>query len=55
MISTQSLILEVAARAIFDHDFDGRILPFDQTAAGLYAVLYAARKRAGRPTPWEAT
>jgi predicted nucleic acid-binding protein len=42
--------LEAAARAIFAEDFDGRILPFDQTAAGLYAELFAARKRAGRPT-----
>ena len=42
--------LEAAARAIFADDFDGRILPFDQTAAGLYAELFAARKQAGRPT-----
>jgi predicted nucleic acid-binding protein len=38
-------ILEVAARAIFADDFDGRILPFDQAAAGLYAELFAARRR----------
>jgi predicted nucleic acid-binding protein len=43
-------ILEAAARAIFVDDFNGRILPFDQAAAGLYAELFAARKRAGRPT-----
>ncbi|MEA2727255.1 MAG: toxin FitB [Acetobacteraceae bacterium] len=43
-------ILEAAARAIFDDDFDGRILPFDATAAGLYAELFAARKQAGRST-----
>jgi toxin FitB len=42
--------LEVAARAIFADDFDGRILPFDQTAAGMYAELFAARRQAGRPT-----
>jgi predicted nucleic acid-binding protein len=42
--------LEMAARAIFAEDFDGRILPFDQTAACLYAELFAARKQAGRPT-----
>jgi predicted nucleic acid-binding protein len=42
--------LEAAARAIFADDFDGRILPFDQVAAGLYAELFAARKQAGRPT-----
>jgi predicted nucleic acid-binding protein len=43
-------VLEAAARAIFADDFDGRILPFDQAAAGLYAELFAARGRAGRPT-----
>jgi predicted nucleic acid-binding protein len=42
--------LEAAARAIFAEDFDGRILPFDQTAAVLYGQLFAARKHAGRPT-----
>jgi len=42
--------LETAARAIFADDLDGRILPFDQTAAGLYSELFAARKRSGRPT-----
>jgi hypothetical protein len=42
--------LEAAARAIFADDFDGRILPFDQTAASLYAELFAARKQAGRST-----
>ncbi len=42
--------LEMAARAIFAEDFDGRVLPFDATAAVLYAELFAARKRAGWPT-----
>lgn len=42
--------LEAAAQAIFDEDFDGRILSFDAKAARLYAALYAARKQAGRPT-----
>jgi predicted nucleic acid-binding protein len=42
--------LEAAAKAIFANAFDGRILPFDETAAGLYAALFAARKRAGKPT-----
>jgi toxin FitB len=42
--------LEAAARAIFADDFDGRLLPFDQTAAGFYAELFAARKEAGRAT-----
>jgi predicted nucleic acid-binding protein len=43
-------VLEAAARAIFVDDFDGRILPFDAAAAGLYAELFAARKQAGQPT-----
>jgi toxin FitB len=42
--------LEEAADAIFADDFDGRILPFDSTAAGLYAQLFAIRRRAGRST-----
>jgi hypothetical protein len=42
--------LEAAARAIFAEDFDGRILPFDATAAVLYAELFVARKRAGWST-----
>ena len=43
-------VVEAAARAIFADDFDGRILPFDATAAGLYAELFAARKQAGLAT-----
>ena len=42
--------LEAAARAIFTEDFDGRVLPFDAAAAAAYADIFAARKRAGRPT-----
>ncbi len=42
--------LEAAARAIFTEDFDGRILPFDATAAVFYSELFAARKRAGWST-----
>jgi toxin FitB len=44
------LALETAARAIFTEDFDGRVLPFDTAAAAAYADIFAARKRAGRPT-----
>ena len=44
------LALETAARAIFTEDFDGRVLPFDTAAAASYADIFAARKRAGRPT-----
>lgn len=31
-------------------EFDGRLLPFDSDAASAYADLFAARRRAGRPT-----
>ena len=44
------LALETAARAIFTEDFDGRVLPFNTAAAAAYADIFAARKRAGRPT-----
>lgn len=30
-------------------DFEGRILPFDSTAARAYAVIASARRAAGRP------
>jgi len=43
-------LLEAAARAIFEADFDGRVLPFDQAAAEHYAALFASRRQAGRPT-----
>jgi predicted nucleic acid-binding protein len=43
-------ILAAAANAIFADAFDGRILPFDEKAAKSYAEMFAARKRAGRPT-----
>ena len=42
--------LEIAARAIFSDDFDGRVLTFDSAAASAYADLFAVRLRAGRPT-----
>ena len=42
--------LEAMAKAIFANAFDGRVLPFDSAAAAAYAGIFAARKRAGRPT-----
>ncbi len=42
--------LEAAARAIFTDEFEGRVLPFDLEAAVAYAEIFAARRRAGRPT-----
>ena len=42
--------LLAAAKAIFSIAFDGRILPFDEKSAELYAEIFAARKRSGKPT-----
>ena len=42
--------LEAAATAIFKEEFEGRVLPFDMEAAVAYADIFAARRRAGRPT-----
>jgi hypothetical protein len=39
----------MAALAIFREDFAGRILPFDTEAAVVYADIFAARRRTGRP------
>ncbi len=41
--------IERAATAIFEVDFDGRILPFGSAAAAAYAEIASARRRAGRP------
>jgi len=41
--------LEVAARAMFDEDFAGRVLAFDSDAAPRYAAIARDRRRAGRP------
>ena len=42
--------LAAAAHAMFLDDFQGRVLPFDMSAAAAYADIFAARRRAGRPT-----
>ncbi len=41
--------LSEAARAMFEEDFAGRCLPFDEGAARHYARIVSARMRAGRP------
>ncbi len=41
--------LEVAAKATFEEDFDGHILPFDSDAAREFARIVAARRELGRP------
>jgi predicted nucleic acid-binding protein len=41
--------LEAAAEAMFDEEFNGRILAFGSDAARPYARIAADRRRAGRP------
>ncbi len=41
--------LEAAAQAMFSEDFEHRVLPFDMSAAAAYAVIFAGRRRIGRP------
>lgn len=41
--------LEAAATAIFDEEFGGRVLAFDDLAAASYAEIFAQRRRDGRP------
>ena len=38
-----------AARAVFEEDFLGRCLPFDEGAAAVYAQVVSERRRVGRP------
>ncbi len=40
---------DAASRTMFLEDFAGRVLPFGADAAAIYAELFAARRRAGRP------
>jgi predicted nucleic acid-binding protein len=41
--------MEIDARALFEQDFDGRILVFDLPAAELYGQIVAERWAKGRP------
>lgn len=41
--------LQLAIDAMIDQDFQGRILPFDTSAARPYAEIAAQRRAAGRP------
>jgi predicted nucleic acid-binding protein len=41
--------LSMAAEKIFAEEFQGRILPFDESAARAFAKIVAARDAAGRP------
>jgi predicted nucleic acid-binding protein len=41
--------LAKAARALFDDELDGRVLPFSSAAARSYAEIVVVRQTAGRP------
>ena len=41
--------LQLAITAMMDQDFQGRVLPFDSTAAKAYAEIAAQRRSSGRP------
>jgi predicted nucleic acid-binding protein len=41
--------LQAAIDAMIDQDFQGRVLPFDSTAAKAYAEVAAQRRAVGRP------
>jgi hypothetical protein len=45
--------LAEAAQRMFEQDFDGRCLSFDERAAGAYARVVAGRTRAGQPISTE--
>lgn len=49
----RQMALAQAAQAMFDEDFAGRCLPFDEVAAVRYARIVAARMQAGRPISLE--
>ena len=41
--------LQQAMSGLFEHDFEGRVLPFDGAAVPHYVDVVAIRRRAGRP------
>jgi predicted nucleic acid-binding protein len=41
--------IAIAAKAMFDEDFNGRILAFDSDAATAYAEIAATRRSKGKP------
>lgn len=41
--------LQLAAETMFEEDFADRVLPFDGTAARLYATIAGVRRALGRP------
>lgn len=49
----RQVALARAAQAMFEEDFAGRCLPFDERAAPYYAAIVAGRSHAGRPISTE--
>jgi len=49
----RQVALALAAQAMFEEDFAGRCLPFDERAALHYAAIVARRTHAGRPISTE--
>jgi predicted nucleic acid-binding protein len=41
--------LAMVAAQVFEEDFEGRVLPFDDVAAAHYADIVVSRRRKGRP------
>ncbi len=48
-VGKRQAALVQAAQGMFEDDFAGQCLPFDEAAASAYACIVAARTRAGRP------
>ena len=47
-VGKRQAALVQAAQGMFEDDFSGQCLPFDEAAASAYACIVAARTRAGR-------
>lgn len=48
-VGKRQAVLAQAAQAMFEQDFAGRCLAFDEVAADWYAQIVAARTQEGRP------
>ena len=48
--ASRRMQLEFLTEQLFEDQFAGHVLPFDEDAARAYAEVFASRQRAGRPT-----
>jgi len=48
-VSKRSKALLIAAERIFENQLADRVLPFDRTAARLFAQIFTSRKLQGKP------